>query len=242
MPSILSWTTVCSTFLTCAAVWGMLWFSSHRANLPASVRRRVVVISGVFLFGWWMLMFMLAGGMVFQAAPSSIRPSITIALGITLPILSGVILLQSSRLLKSIINVVPLQWLVGVQLYRVLGVTFVLLYAMNRLPVEFALPAGVGDIVIGVSAPLVGYFYDQGYRWSSRAVVIWNVVGILDLVAAVALGFLTSPSPLQLLALEAPNRLITAFPLVLVPVFAVPLSVLLHLTVLKRLLRRSLIS
>jgi hypothetical protein len=35
--------------------------------------------------------------------------------------------------------------------------------------------------------------------------------------------------------LENPNVLITAFPLVLVPLYAVPLSILLHLTALKRL-------
>ena len=63
----------------------------------------------------------------------------------------------------------------------------------------------------------------------------WNIAGILDLVVAVATGFLSSPGPFQALALENPNILITAFPLVLVPVFAVPLSILLHLATLKRL-------
>jgi hypothetical protein len=63
----------------------------------------------------------------------------------------------------------------------------------------------------------------------------WNVVGILDLVVAVATGFLSSPGPFQVLALENPNLLITTFPLVLVPLYAVPLSILLHLAALKRL-------
>jgi hypothetical protein len=41
-------------------------------------------------------------------------------------------------------------------------------------------------------------------------------------------GFLTSPSPFQLFAFDLPNELIRQFPLVLVPVFLVPVSVLLH--------------
>jgi hypothetical protein len=53
-------------------------------------------------------------------------------------------------------------------------------------------------------------------------------------------GILTSPSPLQLFAFEAPNELITAFPLVLVPVFLVPVSVLLHLASLTKLHRDAL--
>ena len=52
---------------------------------------------------------------------------------------------------------------------------------------------------------------------------------------AVTTGFLTAPSPLQLLSLNAPNELISAFPLAMVPVFAVPLSVLLHFAALAKL-------
>jgi hypothetical protein len=65
----------------------------------------------------------------------------------------------------------------------------------------------------------------------------WNVLGILDLVVAVGTGFLTSPSPFQQLSLDAPNELISAFPLVMVPVFAVPVSILLHLMSLMKLRR-----
>jgi hypothetical protein len=43
----------------------------------------------------------------------------------------------------------------------------------------------------------------------------------------VTAGVLTSPSPFQLLAFDLPNELIRQFPLVLVPVFLVPVSVLL---------------
>ena len=63
----------------------------------------------------------------------------------------------------------------------------------------------------------------------------WNLFGISDLVVAVTTGFLTSPSQLQLLAFDRPNDLISAFPLVMIPVFLVPLSVLLHLASLEKL-------
>ena len=42
-------------------------------------------------------------------------------------------------------------------------------------------------------------------------------------------GMLSSPSPFQLFAFDLPNELVSVFPLVLVPVFLVPVSVLLHL-------------
>jgi hypothetical protein len=75
----------------------------------------------------------------------------------------------------------------------------------------------------------------RGGRRSARWVRAWNLLGIADLVVAVATGFLTSPSPVQLLALDRPNELISAFPLVMIPVFLVPLSVLLHLASFEKL-------
>src|SRR6266581_3800783 len=110
----------------------------------------------------------------------------------------------------------------------------VLAFVLGSAGVFQATPSRVFPAV-GLAAPVVGYLFYKGARWSCLAVLSWNVAGILDLVVAVATGFLSSPGPFQVLALETPNELITAFPLVLVPVFAVPLSILLHLAALKRL-------
>ena len=49
------------------------------------------------------------------------------------------------------------------------------------------------------------------------------------------MGLLTSPSPIHLLAVDRPNELISLYPLVMVPVFLVPLAILLHLASLQKL-------
>ena len=64
-------------------------------------------------------------------------------------------------------------------------------------------------------------------------VTAWNVLGILDRVVAITTGFITSPSPL--FSYEPPNELIAIFPLVLIPVYLVPLSLLLHIASLAKL-------
>jgi hypothetical protein len=51
-------------------------------------------------------------------------------------------------------------------------------------------------------------------------------VGLLDHAVAITTGFLTSPSPPQMHWFDTPNKLITVYPLVLVPLFGVPLAVL----------------
>jgi hypothetical protein len=63
------------------------------------------------------------------------------------------------------------------------------------------------------------------------------VFGIADLVVAVMMGGMTSPGRVHVLALDAPNLLISSYPLVMVPTFAVPLALMLHGLVLWRLRR-----
>ncbi len=134
----------------------------------------------------------------------------------------------------------PQHWLIGVQLYRALGVIFLILYATGKLPGLFAWPAGLGDVLAGVLAPVVALAYRRGSRENADLVSAWNLFGLADLVVAVTAGFLTSPSPFQLFAFDLPNELVSRFPLVLVPVFRVPVSVLLHLASLAKLRRDAL--
>jgi hypothetical protein len=129
---------------------------------------------------------------------------------------------------------VPQHWLIGVQLYRTLGVIFLILYAGGKLPGLFAWPAGLGDVLVGVLAPVVAIAYWRGPRKNADLVLAWNLFGLADLVVAVMTGMLTSPSPFQLFAFDLPNELASQFPLVLVPVFLVPLSILLHLASLTK--------
>jgi len=46
--------------------------------------------------------------------------------------------------------------LVAFQFYRVLGVTFLVLYAAGQLPGILALPAGWGDVMVDLTALMVG--------------------------------------------------------------------------------------
>jgi hypothetical protein len=41
------------------------------------------------------------------------------------------------------------------QTLRVVGVAFLVVLALGKLPAGFAIPAGLGDIAVGVAAPLV---------------------------------------------------------------------------------------
>jgi hypothetical protein len=149
-------------------------------------------------------------------------------------VLGGYLILRS-RYVSRLIGIIPPHWLVGIQLYRALGVISLVLYGTGNLPGLFALPAGIGDVAVGLLAPVVAHRYRRNPSVNAGLVRRWNIFGIIDLAVAVSMGFLTSPSPFQAFAFAEPNRLIGAFPLVLIPVFLVPLSILLHLASFKSL-------
>ena len=215
-----------------AAVLFGLHRALRRARWPDRDRRRAFRSIAALLVGWYLATLLLAWFEFYRGASSRIP---TIQYGVLIPIIVGVVLAWKWKLLGRVIEAVPQEWIVGVQFYRALGLMFLVLYAVGRLPGMFALPAGVGDVIVGLVAPIVGIAYARNPHSAAGLVRAWNLFGIVDLIVAVGTGLLTSPSPIQMLAFDAPNELISAFPLVMVPVFLVPLSILLHLASLKKL-------
>ena len=91
----------------------------------------------------------------------------------------------------------------------------------------------------GCFAVVVAVLLAQKAPGALRAAYGWCLFGIADLVVAVTMGAMTSPGRAHLLAFDAPNLLISSYPLVMVPTFAVPLALMLHGLVLLRLRRES---
>src|SRR5918994_2478884 len=117
--------------------------------------------------------------------------------------------------------------LIAVQTFRIGGVFFLWGMTQGLLDPAFAIPAGVGDILIGVTAIPFAIFLWKGYSWSKYALVVWSVLGIADLVNAVTLGVITNP--------DFSTSTMATFPWILVPTVAVPLALALHGIVLYRL-------
>jgi hypothetical protein len=163
----------------------------------------------------------------------------TVLLGLTIPLMIAAAGLWLSGAIASLVSAIPLRWLVAAQVYRIAGGIFLVLWADGRLPWQFALPAGIGDVATGVLAVVVAARLAQNAAGARNAVYAWCLFGIADLVVAITTGAMTSPGRPHLLAFEAPNLLITSYPLVMIPTFAVPLALMLHGLVLWRLRRET---
>lgn len=189
--------------------------------------------AGAVVAGWVVVGIVLARGGAFETDADTAVPLIGLGIGPPIVLLSALLAVPGFR---ARLARVPLHWLVGVQFYRVGGGLFLIAYLQNDMPAEFALPAGIGDVLVGLSAPFVAYrLARHGPVRARPAVLTWCALGIADLVVAVTCGFLTAPSSFQQLALDAPNTAITSYPFVLIPIFAVPVSVVLHIYVIARM-------
>lgn len=210
-------------------VLSIAFFGSGWLVLRKNLKHSLLVLACLFV---WYLLVVILGRLGFFAMRPFFVPNIIFAF-IVLFIAGKVVL--SLPFLQAAFDSIPLEKIFLVQTFRVLGVAFLAVYAMKVLPGQFAIPTGVGDVVAGLTAPVVAYIYALKKPYSKMVAVIWNWAGILDLAMAITLGILTYPEPLKILPTEIPNLPIALYPLVIIPLFAVPFSVLLHIFSLKTL-------
>lgn len=184
------------------------------------VRNLTLVVLGV-----WFL-FALGGSLlcVFDSGP---RPPLLLGLAAVVPVAAFVACYLTSAQFREFVLSLDLRGLALAQMFRVVGIVFVILYFLGALPGAFALPAGWGDFAIGITAPVVAWSWKRPFP--KRTFIVWNVLGSLDLVNAVTLGVLASASSVGILAGDVTTRLMGQFPLSLIPTFFVPLLLIFHL-------------
>jgi hypothetical protein len=107
---------------------------------------------------------------------------------------------------------------------------------LGKLPALFAVPAGFGDIAVGIATPWVARKVRKGSEGSQAKPLIWfTLLGIADLVSALTLGALTGF--LQIVHVNPPATLNADLPLAIIPTVGVPLLLAMHLTSLRVLFR-----
>ena len=167
------------------------------------------------------------GGSLLGLFDSGPRPPLLLGLAAAVPVAAFVVCYLTSAEFREFVLSLDLRGLALAQTFRVVGIVFVILYSLGALPGAFALPAGWGDFAIGITAPVVAWYWKRPFP--KRTFIVWNVLGSLDLVDAMTLGVLASASPVGVLAGDVSTRLMGQFPLSLIPTFFVPLLLIFHL-------------
>jgi hypothetical protein len=190
------------------------------------VRRAVAIV----LTAWFLLVVSLGFAGAFVAPPRT--PPLALAISVALPLMLFFSALRLSPSFLKLVLSLDLRLVAGIQAWRWAGLGFLSLYAHNVLPAVFALPAGLGDMAIGVTAPWIMLALVREPQFAaSNTFIRWNILGILDLVIAVSIGTVST-----VLATGAPGAISTGpmatLPLLLVPAFLVPIFLMLHIAAL----------
>jgi hypothetical protein len=194
------------------------------------------LIAGV-LASWLVLVLLLGASGAFVRPPG--MPPVPIMIGVMAPIVLFLLAFWRSASFRAYILALDLALATAIQAWRAAGLGFLALYVHGVLPGAFAWPAGLGDIAIGVTAPWVAVaLMRRGGFGFSRLFVVWNLLGILDLVVAVSEGALSSIRASGV-AGEVTTAPMAQFPLVLIPAYLVPLFLILHLAALFQVRQRA---
>jgi hypothetical protein len=118
-------------------------------------------------------------------------------------------------------------WLVGLQVFRVIGGVFLIEMAIGNQPGIFAYPAGVGDVVVALVAVAILLVYRHNAAIHQGPLMFLVAIGVADFLSAFFFGFTSSSTPLQLFHPEVPNQIIL-FPTGMIPLFLVPYAIFFH--------------
>lgn len=132
--------------------------------------------------------------------------------------------------LMAVINAVPLPAVAGIQVYRAGGFIYLMAVWQGVLPPEVGVSTGILDAFIGLTALPLAYALS---RWGVRSLVIgWNVIGLMDLCIALSV---ISLSIFGLMTVVPAPSAIGQSPFILICLFQVPLAIICHIELLRRL-------
>ena len=177
-------------------------------------------LSAGLLAAWLVFSLFSSALHLYRNAPNT--PPIALGLAVVTPLALFLVWFASSPGFRQFVLSLSPRTLTLVQSIRIVGFVFLVLSTYKILPAFFALSAGWGDIVIGATAPFAAlWLANPAHR---KGFIFWQVLGMADLVNALALGTLAGVIDPH----GIPTAAMTVLPMSYIPTFAVPLFLILH--------------
>jgi len=206
-----------------AAHTGIVSIAAQRTSISQKTRSTIPFLVAAFLASWLGVAILVGDGTNFPI-PVESRQGIS-GLVALIPVVIALIALFASKSLRAINAATPSAWLIAIQTYRIAGVMFIYPFVTyGILPAGFGYPAGIGDALTGIFAPIVAVMVARNRPNALKWAIAWNLFGTLDLIDATATA----------LIFQAP--VLSVYPIALVPLFlGPPLGILTHVLSLRNL-------
>ncbi|MBI1926246.1 hypothetical protein HYR99_18605 [Candidatus Poribacteria bacterium] len=229
---------VVNVILYVIVIWVGIYLTLRKLR-DISERRKTLtaVVAAVIFTGWFLSAYALGMRGFFIAHPD--RLPIPALLGFLLPIAAIFLVYRFSTIFHQVIHTLPLSWLFIIQVQRVTAIYFFIYYFQGKLPKFFVFIGGSLDILTGLIAPFVTYFYYKKKSGWRNLAIGWNIFGLLDLlISGVVIGFLAMPSSIRIIHLNPSTGFLTEMPLVILMLVIVPLDLSIHIFALIRLSKK----
>ena len=137
---------------------------------------------------------------------------------------------------KQIFENATLDELVSLHIFRLLGSTFIIVALYDALPKPFAFIAGCGDVITALTSIWVVNIIKQRKVYTKKVVLIWNTFGLMDIIITSILANLYTKISIDTgqMGVDA----LSWFPFSLIPAFAPPTIIFLHVMIYKKLQKK----
>jgi hypothetical protein len=152
------------------------------------------------------------------------------------PLVAFALWVAFSRSFREYVLSLDVCTLTFLQAWRIVGFAFVVGGVYGILPNLFAVPAGWGDVFVGLTAPAAALYLARPDR--ARTFVAWQLLGMLDLVVALFTGVLAS-GRVPGFAVGLTSREVMVLPYSLIPTFGVPIVLIFHIICVWQIARQT---
>lgn len=203
-------------------------------NADKSKTFKTILVTSLLITSWLVISALIAlNGTLhdFTSTPPKL-------LLIIIPPVLAIIYISSSKRVNALLDEIPPAWLIYIQSFRILMELLLwLLFIKNIIPVQMTFEGINYDILIGLSAALVGYYVLSVEKLPRIIALLWNYAGLLLVTNIFLIAFLSTPSPMRQFFNEPANTLVAYFPFVWIPACIVPFAYLMHVLSIKQLLQ-----
>lgn len=207
------------------------------ARKNSSSKNQNQVFTGIFAFFMIYFLYVFIAGKLgfFQAV--SLPPKIL--LFTTFPyavFLFGVI--DKLPITKQIFEKSTISDLISLHIFRLIGSTFIILALYDSLPKTFAFIAGFGDVITAITSVFVVNAIKKHKSNAKNLILVWNTFGLIDIIITAVLANVLTKISMDTGVMGVDT--LAKFPFSLIPAFAPPTIIFLHVLIYRKLKNFSL--
>jgi hypothetical protein len=180
----------------------------------------------------WLILNAFAALSFFYTNTYGVPPRFALAV---VPALLGIVVLFSTRAGRKFIDGLDTGTLILLNIVRIpVEIGLFLLFSNKAVPEVMTFEGRNFDIISGITAPVIWLRYT---KFQTRKLLLsWNFLCLALLVNIVGIAIVAAPFEFQQIAFDQPNVAVMYFPYIWLPCCIVPLVLLTHLAMIRKLI------